>query len=287
MKQYIYAIQILQYLCNNATIDGIDFWGPKLILSPTRKNEKKVTAQISFMIEGTITLQNQNGTYTSTPRNEEQKLYLLSALRRKEIVDVKLNETTLDVDLIFSDATLTIHGDNGPYESWKIDTYCGVDYIGVIACPGAELSVFPPSEETMKGTSCYALFYFHSEDAVDVEEFARLLPINISSSYSKGDKWKQNKGPYEHHQWSSIQLNSNDSPNYDGTVVFSEFFNLLKSKQREIIYLKEKYKMELAVHFVLSIYSNEMPYFKLTTEQMVFLQAVEADVDVFLYDYTK
>ena len=51
--------------------------------------------------------------------------------------------------------------------------------------------------------------------------------------------------------------------------------------------MKEKYNMDLGVHFVLTINSNEMPYFKLTTDQMSFLQAVEADVEVFLYDNTK
>ena len=55
----------------------------------------------------------------------------------------------------------------------------------------------------------------------------------------------------------------------------------------EIIYLKEKYNMDLGVDFVLTINSYEMPYFKLTTDQMAFLQAVGADVEVFLYDYTK
>ena len=288
MEQYAYAIQLLHYLCKNAFIDGIDFWGPKLILSRTRQNEMKVSTQIALTIEGPITLQNQNGTYTSTPSNEGQKLYLLSSLRRKEIVDVELNEATLDIKLIFNgDETLIIHGDNGLYESWKVDTYCGLDYLAVIACPGAKLTVFLPSEETMKETNCYALFYFHSEDVVDVDEFAQLLPINNKRSYSKGDKWQHTKSPYEFRQWSSIQLNSDDSSQYDGTQTFAKFFEMLKRKQREIIYLKEKYNMDLGVHFVLTINSNEMPYFKLTTDQMSFLQGVEADVEVFLYDNTK
>ena len=289
MEQYAYAIQLLHYLCKDACIDGIDFWGPKLVLSRTRQNEMKVSAQIAFTIEGPITLQNENGTYNSTKNNEDQKLYLLSTLRRKEIKEVKLNESTLDIELIFSDSTtLMIHGDNGPYESWKLDTYCGLDYLGVIACPGAKLTVFPPSVETMRETNCYALFYFHSDDAVvDVDEFAQLLPINHKSSYSKGDKWQHTKSPYEFRKWSSIQLNSGDSNYYDGTQTFAKFFDMLRSKQREIIYLKEKYNMDLGVHFVLTINSNEMPYFKLTTDQMAFLQAVEADVEVFLYDNTK
>ena len=287
MEQYAYAIQLLNYLCRDAFVDGIDFWGPKLVLSRTRQNEMKVSAQIGFTIEGPITLKTQNGTYTSIQSNEDQKLYLLSTLRRKEIKEVKLNESTLDIELIFNDSTLIIHGDNGPYESWKLDTYCGLDYLGVIACPGAKLAVFPPSEQTMQETNCYALFYFHSEDTVDVDEFAQLLPIYHKSSYSKGDKWEHKDSPYTFRQWSSIQLNSDDSLQYDGTQAFAKFFEMLKRKQREIIYLKEKYNMDLGVHFVLTINSNEMPYFKLTTDQMSFLQAVEADVEVFLYDNTK
>lgn len=287
MQHYIKAIQLLDYLCNNSTIDGIDFWGPKLILSPTRKNEMKVTAPIAITIEGSITLQNQNGTFTSTQSNEEQKLNLLSSLRRKEITEVKLTKATLDIELKFNDAILIIHGDNGPYESWKVDTYIGMDYIGVVACPGSELSVFTPKEETMKETSCYALIYFHSEKVVDVEEYAKLLSIDLKSSYSKGDPWTHSSGKVTQRKWSSIRLDSGESMQFDGTETFAKFFKLLKSKQREILYLKEKYNMKLAVHFVLSIYSNDMPYFKLTTDQMAFLQAVEANVEVFLYDYTK
>ena len=118
MQHYNNAIQLLDYLCNNSTIDGIDFWGPKLILSPTRKNEMKVTAPISITIEGSITLQNQNGTFTSIQRNEEQKLNLLSSLRRKEITKVKLIKATLDIELKFNDAILIIHGDNWTDGSW-------------------------------------------------------------------------------------------------------------------------------------------------------------------------
>ena len=276
MEQYAYAIQLLHYLCKDAYIDGIDFWGPKLVLSRTRQNEMKVSAQIAFTIKGPITLQNQNGTYTSTQSNEEQKLYLLSSLRRKEIKKVKLNEETLDIELIFNDSSLIIHGDNGLFESWKLDTYCGLDYIGVIACPGGKLSVFTPEDETVKDTNCYAYFYFHSDDAiVDVDEFAKLLPINQKGSYSKGDKWQHTKSPYEYRQWSSIELNSDDSSHYDGTQTFAKFFEMLKSKQREIIYLKEKYNMDLGVHFVLTINSNEMPYFKLKMDTKFIYLVVE------------
>ena len=42
-----------------------------------------------------------------------------------------------------------------------------------------------------------------------------------------------------------------------------------------------------SIDFIKIINSNEMPSFKLTTDQMSFLQAVEANVEVFLYDNTK
>ena len=283
MQQYVYAIQLLDFLCQEATIDGIDFWGPKIILSTTRKNESQVTAPISCTIEGSLTYINDKGSYFAA--SEEEKLYFISRFRRESIRHVKLDLETLDLQFEFANGDkLICHGENGQYESWKLETFCGTDYVGVIACPDAHLAVFEPKDGNLKETFCYITFDFYAEHEVDVAEFKRLLPIDLQRSYSKGDRW-QRKGPYEFRKWSMIKISSPDSLTYDATPMLMDFLQMLEESTAEIVYLKEKYATKIYVDIVCNIHSNEMPFIELTPKQMAFLHRVNANVRTYVYNY--
>ncbi|WP_226670731.1 hypothetical protein [Metabacillus litoralis] len=145
------ALNILNFLCKGATIEGVNFYGPKLLLSETKTNSERVHGQVYLNIESEFCLYQTMPKYTPH-HNELPKLdlvesaKLLCELSLKEIIKVSLHDDCPHLFLTFdSGEVLFIWGHHQEYESWQVgSTHDELDDETwlVVACPGNELAVW-------------------------------------------------------------------------------------------------------------------------------------------------
>ena len=127
------ALQIITKLCMNQTIDGLHFWGPKLILSSEHYDS------LFIHIEGGILI-GDKGRWEKFVE-ETDKLQALCKFRRNKIMAIHLDDDhNLTID--FNNLSLQLLGQNGPYESWQVEGRNEEDSIAVIAGPQEELIIF-------------------------------------------------------------------------------------------------------------------------------------------------
>lgn len=287
MKRIRNVHELINFLCMHATVDQIDFWGPKLVLAKTRQNENELLTDATLMIEGPVSIQTGGKVLTASANDEELKLSILTKLRRQEVIKFQLDEETNDLILEFKeDKKLIVHGLNGEYEAWQLDAYTYKDYIGVIATSSKKLTLFLPQNDTIDHTHGYLLFNMYSDEEIDVAQFAQCLPIDKKRSYSKGDHW-QNNEEFRKRKWSSVQITTPYSKTYDVTEEVVSMIGILDEHKDEIIQLKEKYKMKLYIDLVLNIEEANMPYAELSDKNMELLSQLGAIFQIYVYDMTK
>lgn len=145
------ALNVLNFLCKGATIEGLNFYGLKLLLSETETNSEKINGQVYLNIESDFCL------YQTMPKeiphhNELPKLDLLESakllceLRFKKITEISLHDERPHLFFTFeSGEVLFIWGHHQKYESWQVG--CMYDELDdktwlVVACPGDQLAVW-------------------------------------------------------------------------------------------------------------------------------------------------
>ncbi|WP_453995904.1 hypothetical protein [Bacillus nitroreducens] len=153
----IAAQNVLSFLCKGAKVEGLHFYGLKLLLSNNEKNEEHIDGQIYINIES----ETRFSIFHSKPEHpplfdELPKLDWIESskriceLRLKEIVDVSLDKESPHLLLTFrTGEVLFIWGRHELYETWQVGVEGSSDtnkHWEVIACPNDELAVFAPED---------------------------------------------------------------------------------------------------------------------------------------------
>lgn len=273
MTDYKNAKRLIKHWLQNAVVDGIDFWGPKLILGESANVEDNLI----LLLEGLFTVIECN---EPIPNNvpsftESERLAILCSQRRKRITDVVLIEETLDLVLTFEDGKrLIVFGDFGDLEAWQVKLD-NTDFSSVIACPNKELAIWE-REEKEKSHVRVELCFYHDNKAFNLDDFSKHFSINKKRSWSLGDRWKDME-----RLWSAVTI--------EEVLVdeqhLNDFFSRLEEKKEEIDYLRDKYEASITVEFVVNMFDNELPYISLSNKQLQFLANIGAEVGTYLYDY--
>ncbi|MFC0014980.1 MULTISPECIES: hypothetical protein [Allobacillus] len=149
------ALKTLNYLCKGAQIEGLIFYGLRILLSENENNGQRIDGQISINIESEFDI------FQSMPKNAPQPDEIpnlnwiesakkLCELRLKKIVDIKLGEETPHLYLILdSGEVLFINGRHDKFESWQVEVHNNTsvdESFSVVACPGDDLATWVPED---------------------------------------------------------------------------------------------------------------------------------------------
>jgi len=273
MNDFEKANQLINLWLKDSVVDGIDFWGPKVILGESAN----VNDNVIILLEGLFTLLEVNEPYpTSAPNlSETDRLSILCDRRRKRIMNIHLIEETLDLVLTFEDnKRLYIFGDFGSFKAWKVQLD-NPDYAAVIACPNKELAFWEPSEK--ESSHVRVEFCFSSEwRAFDLADFSKHFSINPKRSWSIGDPWMNGE------RFKSVVTCEKVLANEEELAIFLHSF---EEKEAEINYLKNKYDATITVELINNIFDDEMPYSTIPNKQLQFLGRIGAEVRSYIYNY--
>lgn len=119
------------------TIDSLHFWEPTYELSC----DDSFYDEVRLTFEGAFELvQHEERTYVT--REASEKLIHLTTLVRQKISSFLLAEPNdLVVEFVVG-VKLRVTGDNGPFESWKLQARVNEEKVLAIAGPGERLSLF-------------------------------------------------------------------------------------------------------------------------------------------------
>ena len=145
---------ILQRLCNHAEIGGIRF-GPvlQILLAVEHSKNIPISGQVYLNLSSSWTLFSSRP--TKFPKSEEdlpkmtteEEIQTICSIREQTIIEVELGEDAPHLILTLDDGKIIfVNGNDNQYESWDIGVAFGKieESWQVIACPGGEISIFPP-----------------------------------------------------------------------------------------------------------------------------------------------
>ncbi|MGE7766657.1 hypothetical protein [Peribacillus sp. NPDC096540] len=149
------ALKVLNFLCIGAKIEGLNFYGLRLLLSESETNSNRINGQIYINIESQFCL--FNSLPKSIPLTNElpnmdliESLKILCELRLKQIVDVSLHDKSPHLFLTFETGeVLFIWGHDDKYESWQvgvIKTSIDDEDWDIVACPNNGLAIWGPED---------------------------------------------------------------------------------------------------------------------------------------------
>jgi len=273
MTNYENGYSLIKLWLQDCVVDGIDFWGPKLILGESPNVEERVI----ILLEGAFTLLESSDSYPCSPPvlNEWERLAILFELRRKRIKQIQLIEETLDLVLIFEDGKqLFIFGDFGELEAWEVKLD-NTDYSAVIACPTKELAVWGPKEKESSHIVVQFQFYSDTKE-FNLNEFSEHFIINERTSWSLGDPWFDGE-----RLWSVTTVKRILTKDYH----LAHFLKELEDKKEEIEFLKNKYEAKVTMELITNIFDNHLPFVQLTSKQLQFLASIQAELSSYFYNY--
>lgn len=129
--------QILTKLLAHETVDGLLFWGPKLLLS----TDTNMYDEVFLCIEGTCTITGRDRVTTIKER-DPNKLQQLCMLSYQKISLVQITDEN-NLRLHFqSGLLLEIFGDNEEFESWQVEGRVDGKTTLIVAGPGNCLTLF-------------------------------------------------------------------------------------------------------------------------------------------------
>ncbi|MDQ0090336.1 hypothetical protein J2T12_003750 [Paenibacillus anaericanus] len=150
------ADKVLKYLCIGSRLEGINFYGLKILLSESEENRDRIDGQIYINIESKFKIFDTE--QFEIPKAEEEfpdynwmEAYTeICKLRLKEIADVRLDEEVPNLFIYFDTGeVLFIYGHHDKYESWQVgawyNTYNNESW-EVIACPGDDICIGAPKD---------------------------------------------------------------------------------------------------------------------------------------------
>lgn len=150
------AEKTLKYLCVGSCIEGINFYGLKVIFSESETNKNRIDGQIYLNIESRFIIYN---TWPDVLPSSEEELpdqewidaaKRICNLRLKHVVDVKLGESIPHLFIVFdSGEVLFVYGHHSQYESWQLgvlNNKFNNEVWEVVACPGDGIVTWVPED---------------------------------------------------------------------------------------------------------------------------------------------
>lgn len=146
------ALNMPNFLCNGAKIEGPNFYGLKLLLSETKNNSNRIKGQIYINIESQFCL--LKSMPKSIPSLDDlpeldwiESYKLLCELRLKQIIELSLHHESPHLSLTFETGeVLFIWGRHEKYESWQVGVSKADETWEVVACPNNSLAVWGPED---------------------------------------------------------------------------------------------------------------------------------------------
>lgn len=129
---------IIETICLSETVDGLQFWGPKLILSAANNS---IYDEVYIHIEGKFLII-ENEQSISMEVGDSMRLQQLCRLAFQKISAIKVVAVN---DLYFtfeSGVQLYLFGNNGAYESWQVEAWVEEKKLLIVAGPGGRVSIF-------------------------------------------------------------------------------------------------------------------------------------------------
>lgn len=149
------ALKTINYLCRGSIIEGLLFYGLRILLSENENNGQRIDGQISINIESEFVV------FPSMPEHDPlledipkldwvESAKKLCELRLKKIADIKFGEEKPHLYLILdSGEVLFINGHHQEYESWQVEVHNNTnvqEVFEVVACPGDNLVTWVPED---------------------------------------------------------------------------------------------------------------------------------------------
>lgn len=149
------AEKTLKYLCVGAVIEGLNFYGLKLILSGAESNFKRIDGQIYINLESKFEI------FKSFPLqiplehelpnlDWKESAKKVCELRLKKITDIRLTDTVPHLFITFETGeVLFISGHNDKYESWQVGVWGNSnkeEIWEVVCCPGDGIAIWAPDD---------------------------------------------------------------------------------------------------------------------------------------------
>lgn len=145
------ALRTLRFLCKGARIEGLNFYGLRLLLSESEHNSNRIDGQIYINIESPFYLFDSMPTHIPS-LNELPKIDLIESsqmiceLRLKQIVDVSLSLDSPHLFITFETGeVLFIWGKHAKYESWQVGVSNNAiddEHWEVVACSNDGLAIW-------------------------------------------------------------------------------------------------------------------------------------------------
>ncbi|MFD0698027.1 hypothetical protein ACFQZT_28535 [Paenibacillus sp. GCM10027628] len=146
------AEKTLKYLCVGSYIEGINFYGLKVIFSESDTNKNRLDGQIYLNIESRFIIYN---TWPETFPQSEDEMPVSSwledskricDLRLKHVTNVKLGDSMPHLFIVFdSGEVLFVYGHHDKYESWQLgvlNNKFNNEVWEVVACPGDAIAIW-------------------------------------------------------------------------------------------------------------------------------------------------
>ena len=127
----------IEKICINETVDGLHFWGPKLMLSVNNS----LYEEVYLRIEGAFQI-TENEETIRMERGNPERLQQLCRLAFQKISTVELIAAN-DLYVTFeSGIQLEVFGYNDAYEGWQMEARLDGEQLLIVAGPGDSITVF-------------------------------------------------------------------------------------------------------------------------------------------------
>ncbi|TCK98500.1 hypothetical protein EDC19_0922 [Natranaerovirga hydrolytica] len=156
IKEKKVAENILKYLCVGSKIEGQMFYGIRILLSPTKRNKKRIKGQISLCIENDYVILDQVPEKPLTKKDYIQYRYSIenqkkiASLALRTIDEIYLSDDNRDLYMVMDNKqVLIVNGYHDEYECWQLEVTNHKDYKegwGVVAMPKGEISYWAPED---------------------------------------------------------------------------------------------------------------------------------------------
>ena len=148
------GLRILRFLCCGARLEGLSFYGVRLLFTESETNSNRINGPIYINIESPICIFETMPEKTPTIKDlsnidSSEALQMICELRLKQIAEVSLGVESPHLMLTFDTGeVLFIWGQNEQYESWQLgvmDSVDGEDW-EIVACPGDGIAIWGPED---------------------------------------------------------------------------------------------------------------------------------------------
>lgn len=149
------ADKTLKYLCVGSYIEGINFYGLKILFAENEVNKARIDGQIYLNIEGKFAVLPSLPEFFPTADTLPELDWIESSkiiceLRMKKVVDLWLSIDVPNLIIIFeSGEVLYINGHNDKYESWQLGVWGNTnkdEIWEIVCCPGDDIAVWAPDD---------------------------------------------------------------------------------------------------------------------------------------------